>query len=161
MKTLRFPLYLALGAAALLSSCKKDKDKDEVKPKTKTELLTDKSWMMTAQTITPGLRTSSGEVVTDLYAQMDACDQDDLLQFAKPDGYTLNEGATKCNPNGPQSYPGTWSFGSNESTLTLKLGNQDPNTYTVQEISDNTMRLTESGTSGGTSYTITYTFSKR
>ncbi|KUG06164.1 lipocalin family protein [Solirubrum puertoriconensis] len=161
MKTLRFPLYLALGAASLLSACKKDKDKDEAKPKTKTELLTDKSWMMTAQTVNPAMRTNSGRVITDLYAEMDPCDQDDLLQFAKPDSYTLNESNIKCNPNGPQSFPGTWSFGNNESTLTLKLGNQAPNTYNIEEISDNTMRLTETGTSGGASYTITYTFSKR
>jgi hypothetical protein len=160
MKTLRFPLYLAVAAVTFLTAC--DKDKEKAKPKTKTELLTSNNWIMTARTVNPAARDANGNLITDLFAQMDPCDRDDVWQFATPNAFTLDEGASKCSAGGPQSYPGTWSLGNNESTLTTKVGNGQPDEYNIEELNSNTMKLTETVTSGnGTNYTITTTMAKR
>ncbi|OON70731.1 lipocalin family protein [Hymenobacter sp. CRA2] len=162
MKTLRFPLYLALAAATVLSACdKKDKDKGgDPSPKTKTDMLTGKDWIMTAETVSPALRRQDGTLVTDVFATMDDCDKDDLLRFEKPSAYTLSEGASKCDPTHPQSYTGTWSFNSTETILSTTLQGQPNSSYNIVEMNDNTMKLSGVQTYNNVDYTFTFVFSK-
>jgi hypothetical protein len=159
MKTLRFPL-LALTAVSLLTACEKDKEK--VTPKTPTELLVGKNWMMTACTVSPALRTADGRLITDYYAERNTFDRDDLWRFEKPNAFTHDEGATKRATNDPQSYAGTWSLEQGDKVLHAAVPtlNYD-NTYDVQEISENTMRLSGTKVEGTTRYTYTFTYTKQ
>jgi hypothetical protein len=163
MKTLRFPLLLTLAAASLLTACDKDKDQETVKPKTPTELLVGKNWMMTACTVSPALRLADGRVVTDYYATRNPHDRDDLWHFEKPNALKHDEGATKGDPAHPQSYDGTWSLSQDDRVLraTVPALNYD-NSYDVQEISENTLRLSGVKTeSDGLQHTYTFTYTKQ
>lgn len=163
MKTLRFPLCLALAATTLLSAC----DKDKVKPANKTELLTGKDWVMTAQTVSPAIRLASGRSITDLYAEMDDCDKDDFLRFEKPSAYTLNDGATKCDPSDPHSFSGSWSFSDGEKVLNTTLQSPDPtedpvtSSYNIVELKEDGMKLSGIQRHQNQDYTFTFVFRKR
>ncbi|GAA4378683.1 DUF5004 domain-containing protein [Hymenobacter koreensis] len=159
MKTARLPLFLALLAAATLSSCEKDK----VKPKSKTELITGKDWIMTAETVSPAIETEDGRMVTDLFAEKASYDRDDFIRFDQPDVYKLDEGATKQNPQLPQSYSGTWSFANEEKVLNTKLQSQTTgNSFNLLEVGENTLKFSGQETDDdGTVYTVTFTYAKR
>jgi hypothetical protein len=70
-----------LGALSvtLFSGCKKDKEEETVTPTpapapTKTELLTGKSWKVTALTCDPAIDwNANGVMVTNIYAQLSPC----------------------------------------------------------------------------------------
>ncbi|KAA9331421.1 hypothetical protein F0P96_14350 [Hymenobacter busanensis] len=160
MKTLHLPLFIALAAAATLTSC--DKDKEAAKPKTRTELLTGKDWIMTAETVSPAIRTDDGSLITDLFAVKPSYDRDDLMRFSKPDIYQLDEGATKKAPNFPQVNPGTWSFSEGEKVLNTKLQGQTVgNSFNILELTDNTLKVSGQETDDdGKVYTVTFTFAK-
>ncbi len=118
--TKRFVLHaLTVTAAAgslLLTSC--NKDKDDPKPKTKTELLTAKSWRVTADVTTTtgitGIPTSVNNYVT--YA---ACEKDDFYKFEANKVFKVDEGATKCDPTDPQTEIGAWDLNSDQSKIML------------------------------------------
>ncbi|RTQ53663.1 hypothetical protein EJV47_02700 [Hymenobacter gummosus] len=160
MKTTRFAL-LALAALPLLTACEKDKEK--VTPKTPTELLVGKNWVQTACTVSPAVRTADGRLITNVYAERNSFDRDDLWHFEKPNTMRHDEGATKRNANDPQSYDGTWSLEQNDRLLRVKVpGLAYDNSYDVQEIGDNTMRLSGVSTDdAGVEHTYSFTYTKQ
>ncbi|WP_400192554.1 hypothetical protein [Hymenobacter sp. B81] len=156
MKTLRLPLVWALAAAAALSACKKDKDPEP----SKTDLLTDSDWILSAHTVSPAME-MNGQLTTDLFPHVRPCDRDDVLQFDRPNAYFLDEGASKCG-SGPQSSPGTWAFTDNETVLRTQLNGKDANTYNLLELKNGTLRLRgEQVGDDGVTYTHTFTLVKR
>lgn len=160
MKTLRFPLLLALAATTLLAAC--DKDKEAAKPQTPTELLVGKSWKLTAQTASPAIRRADGRLITDVYAVSPEYDRDDLIRFEKPDAFTYDEGPTKLNETKPQNYTGTWEFSEGDKVLTARAAGLGTNSYDVLEITATTMKL--SGVrmeEDGINHTHTFTFTKQ
>jgi len=128
----------------LLVSCsKKSKDSTPTPtPETKTQLLTDKNWKVTAATLDPGLDLSgTGVLITDLYAfemaNGNACQLDNIFNFNINGNYTDYEGATLCDPQDPQLYDsGTWSFLNNEATLSFQ-GRE----YTIVTLNSTTLKL--------------------
>jgi len=156
-------LLLALASSAVLTSCGDDKD-DDVKPKTKTELITAGSWKATALTISPAVDfNGDGTPDSDLFQFSQACEKDDITNFKTDKTYTEEEGATKCNSSDPQVYTnGTWAFSGDETKITLTPnGSSNPETFTISELSANTLKYTQTVTdsSSSTTYTITGTFS--
>lgn len=104
----------ALGTLLLLvtafASCKKDADTVV----SKTTLLTQQPWKLTAYTT---VRLSDG-VTTDGFAPMSTCYKDDEYVFKSDLSYEGNAGATKCSPGDPQVFQtGTWRFTNNEASL--------------------------------------------
>lgn len=96
---------LLLVIAGLLSvgltNCKKDKTK------TKTQLLTEKSWKFDKAT-------ADG---SDASSFIPACDKDNIITFVSNGTGTVNEGIIVCVP--PKAGSFTWSFSNNETILTL------------------------------------------
>ncbi|GAB3827756.1 hypothetical protein [Hymenobacter jeollabukensis] len=163
MKTLRFPLLLALTAATLLTACDKDKDKETVKPQTPTELLVGKDWKLTACTVSPAKPTTGGRTSTDYYNDfMPSYDRDDLFRFEKPNTFRQDEGPTRAPGNTThQAYNGTWSLTDSDKVLRTEAEVLGSSSYDVLELSENTLRTSGSRTEGTTRYTYTYTFAKQ
>ena len=120
-------------------SCTK-KSNSPTPTETKTQLLTGKNWKMTAQTCNPGI-VISGTLITDIYAFLisngSACFLDNISNFYTDGTYTVNEGATLCDPQDPQlNNTGIWSFQNSETTLI-----QDGIAYTIVTLNSTTLKL--------------------
>ncbi|GAB2947101.1 hypothetical protein GCM10027048_10150 [Hymenobacter coalescens] len=160
MKTLRFPLLLALGAVSLLSAC--DDDKETAKPKSRTDLLVGKDWKMTACTVSPGWPVAGNRQATDFYNEvMPSYDRDDIYRFEKPDVCRQDEGPTRSPNNTRQVYNGKWSFSNEDKVLRTELEVLGNSTYDVIELDENTLKTSGSRTEGGVRYTFTFTYSKQ
>ena len=148
-------LFLSLLSLTLLfSACNKDDDLI-----TKTDLLTSSSWKVTAEIIDPGFPTfdNQGNITgstNDLFAMMDDCSKDNILSFNTDKTLILDEGATKCESTAPQKTTVSWSFNSDETTLTITVDGY-PQTTTILELTDKVLKLKTTEVSEG--ITITYT----
>jgi len=131
MKTIIFKL-LPLMVVLAMASCKKDDP-------TTTELLIDSDgWILVSMTVDPPIVDPiSGTSITDFYAQMDACDKDDITIFQDNGTYITDEGATKCDPNDPQTETGTWVLSADEKTITI-----DGESWTIESLTKSSMRVT-------------------
>jgi hypothetical protein len=152
-------LFLSLLSLTLLfSACSND---DELT--TKTDLLTSSSWKVTALTVDPAFPTFDNEgnvtgSTNDLFAMMDDCSKDDTYSFNTDKTLILDEGASKCYNAAPQKTTGSWSFNSDETTLTITVDG-DPQTMTIVELTDKAIKLKVTESQGGVSFSITTTFS--
>jgi len=63
-----------------------------------------------------------GNIDLSISAQLQPCQTDNTLTFSSNGTGMISEGATKCDPNAPQTSPITWSFANNEGTLNLSGG---------------------------------------
>jgi hypothetical protein len=104
MKPFKFVLAF-LSTTILFTACKKDSDNN--KSKTKTDLLIQSSWKFDNVTVNG----------SDVSSVVQGCQKDNTLTFAAGGTGTLDEGATKCSSNDPQTSPFTWNFASNETVL--------------------------------------------
>jgi hypothetical protein len=108
MKKIFGTAFLAL---IVLSSCEKDKDDCE-----KTVATISGTYKITSATYTaPGVPGS-----VDYYAQLDACEKDDLQILNANGNYTYQDAGTACSPSG--SYSGTWSLSGNSITIDGETG---------------------------------------
>ena len=125
MKSCKFILAF-LSAVILFTACSKDSNNNA--PKTKTDLLVQSSWKFDNATV-------NGSDVSSL---IQGCQKDNTITFAAGGTGTLDEGATKCSSNDPQSSPFTWSFATNETVLHVSAtlftgGSSDFNIVTLNE----------------------------
>lgn len=146
-------LLLALAVLPLFVSCKKDDDK----PKSKTELLTDKNWRQTAGTADPGLP-NNGTIVTDYFGQLNACAKDNIDRFEKPNVYKSDEGTNVCTGS-TQTTVGTWVFSSDESKITVTAGSQSLSMEIV-ELTETTLKVKYPFVNGTVTHNITDTYTK-
>ncbi|MCF8367689.1 MAG: lipocalin family protein [Bacteroidales bacterium] len=157
-------LGLLSFAVILLSSCSKSDDEPAGDtPKTTTEKLTSGNWKVTAMTIDPGIN-FFGTIYTDFYAQMEACEKDDLIKFNSNGTITDDEGATKCDANDPQATTeGTWVLSADNSQLTIDYPDEDPITMTIITLNATTFKgsytIMEDFGEGIQTYTLTTTMS--
>jgi hypothetical protein len=147
-----------LSMTFLFSACKKD---DEVI--TKTDLLTSGAWKATALTIDPAFPTFDNEgnitgSTNDLFAMMEDCSRDDIISFKADKTLIMDEGASKCDNADPQKNSGSWSFNSDETTLTITVDG-DPQTMTIMELTDKVIKLKATEVDEGMTFSITTTFS--
>ena len=153
-----FALLVAVVAVSI-SSCKKSDDTTPAK--TVGEYLTAGYWKTTAQTIDPGINVN-GTVVTDFWQQTPACSKDDLRKFNSDGKITDDEGATKCDPNDPQTTnDGTWVLSSDSKSITISYPNETPTTVEIITIDDSQFKgsytLLEDFGSGLLTYKFTIT----
>lgn len=156
----KFMLPLALFAfVAILFSCKK-----EDPAPTKTELLTAKNWKLTAATIDPALPiagTGGLQTTNDYYTHFLAtCQKDDFVSFYTDLKLIQDEGVTKCNTTGPQTYAGSWAWLAGETQLQTMLNGTTRN-YTISQLDATTLKGAYSTNLGTTSYTITETWTNQ
>ena len=142
-----------------ISGCKKTK--------TKTELLTDGSWKVTAQSINPGVDLNGdGTLDTDLYAQfVEDCTKDNFSTFKSDGSFVDDEGATKCDPTDPQTTNGTWAFQNSESKISITTG-AGASAYTIPAadiltLDESTFKISFQDSIGGSLTTISVTWGKK
>jgi Lipocalin-like domain len=149
----KFGGIVVLGMIFFLGSCQKEK--------TKTELLTGKTWKVSSIIVAPGFpNPNGGSPITEMLTQMPACFKDDLWKYSNDKKYVIDEGASKCDPTDPQiSETGTWAFNSTETLLTM-TSTTTVTEFTLLELSATTLKMSpvELMTHNGVNYAFTYTF---
>ncbi|MEZ4963239.1 MAG: DUF5004 domain-containing protein [Saprospiraceae bacterium] len=157
MKTISLKtLVVMLGACALFAtSCKDD---DEATPN-KTKYLTGGNWQLTAMTSDPAIDWF-GTPVTNVYAQLPACLKDDLTIFKSNGTVNFDEGASKCEPNDPQTKTGTWTFNTDQTVLSVTQDGETES-WDISELKDNTFKAVYKVVEEGITYTFSVTFTKK
>ena len=147
----------------ILASCSKDDNNDSSTPtKTTKEYLTAGFWKFTAITVDPGIVIPGGTTITDFFSQQDACSKDDIMRFNSDGSITDDEGATKCDPNDPQtSNDGSWALSADNKVLTISYPGEDAISVTITSINDTTFTgnytMVENFGGGDVTYTFTIT----
>ena len=150
-----FALIIAATTSLVFDGCKK-KDDD---PPTKTELLTNKNWKVTALTSDPAV-SINGVLVTNVFNQFNGCQKDDLFRFSTNGIYTFDEGGTKCNTNDPQTITGTWAFNANQTIVSVTQGG-NTTSYNLESLNETTMKANTVFFDGANNYTWSYTYTKQ
>ncbi len=148
-------LVLLATCSVVFTACKKD-DEDP-KPKTKAELLTAKSWRVSADASTV---TSGGTTVSnDDYADYEACEKDNFTKFEVNKVAKFDEGTTSCSGN-PQTEIGSWDFNSDQTKLSLMSPDSAPSSTSLDivELTETTLKLRYTIASGGDTNTKTTTY---
>jgi len=115
------------------TACGDDSTDSTPSNNSQTDLLTASAWIMTAATIDPPIEIF-GVTFSDLYADMDDCDKDDLLIFNANMTGSNDEGPTKCDPSDPQSEAFNWEWAANETKLTYDSTTFDVTTLSTTEL---------------------------
>jgi hypothetical protein len=141
-------IAVTLSAVVFFTDCSKSSDNST--QKTKTEFLTQSSWKFDNAKV-------GG---TDISAFLQTCQKDNIIVFASAGTGTLDEGATRCNQNDPQTIAFTWNFASNEtilhiSTMLFTGGSSD---FTIVSLTDTQLVLSQNITVSGISQTVIMTF---
>lgn len=157
MKIYSYLVIATLGFASLGCS----KKKDETPAPSKTDLLTDKNWVATAYTVSPGIVFPGGTTVTDIYAQSQPCDRDDFIRFEKPNVLKNDEGATKCSPTDPQTTTGTWVFNADQTIITVTQQGGAPQSLNIMELTDTSLKCNYTLATGTPAITYTFTITYR
>ena len=108
MKLTKGIILIAIAMFAI-ASCKESEDDSTPTAKTKTELITSGSWMVSDMLING----------TSFLALMEPCEKDNFMTFKTNGTYITDEGATKCDAADPQTTTDNWSFSSDEKKITI------------------------------------------
>jgi hypothetical protein len=139
-----------MGSLMLTTSCDKDDD-----PMTNEDLIIG-TWRLSAFTVSPELPFIGSNV----YSQIPDCTKDDLSIFEDNGVFKVDEGASKCNPNDPQTITGSYTFNPDMTVLTINDGSETES-WDISEISDSQMVATYEESDTGVVYTYTLTFTKQ
>ncbi len=134
-------------------SCKKEDNPS------KTDLLTTHCWILTAATINPAAIVG-GAVVTDLYALLPLCGQDNISCIRANGSFFVDEGASKCDANDPQiNSSGKWWFNADE-TVVFSLDDNSTDTIPTEilELSATTLRFRQTLEVFGADRQITFSY---
>ncbi|NVO30888.1 lipocalin family protein [Hymenobacter lapidiphilus] len=149
--------YSLLAAVALLTvgsfaSCSKDKDPT---PITKSEQLAARNWRITAFTVKQG-----NNPIVDEFARTAPCDKDDFYQFKADKTFVLDEGATRCSPNSPQTNVSGWDINADGTILLLleMKGATSAELYEIKELTNDKLRIGQTFTEDGESLIADITF---
>ncbi|MBN2214968.1 MAG: hypothetical protein JW723_12040 [Bacteroidales bacterium] len=84
---------------------------------TRTDLLTQSPWILTASTIDPPLPMEEGTIVN-WYAIMPDCLRDDIFYYYPSGVYTCSEGSSRCSPSDIDIWElGVWTFNDDQTKL--------------------------------------------
>ncbi len=112
MKKIRLsPFVVLLTSVLIITSCSKKDD-----PKSRTDLLTAKSWTMTKLEIM-----AVGTTYTDVTSTIEDCDKDDINTYSKAFVYKFDAGKNDCDGD-KQTETGKWAFKDGEKTLSITVG---------------------------------------
>ncbi len=162
MKNL-FLLGSVLALSLTFTACKKDKEDPKPAP-TKTELLTNKNWRLTATTVDPAYP-ANGTLYTNLFTLFMDCYKDNLTRFESPNLFKYDEGATKCSASATQTLTGTWTFNLDQTKVTTTYtanGATSNTTYDILELTDGTLKVSYlDNLNTASNFTVTETYSKQ
>ncbi|HMQ47648.1 MAG TPA: DUF5004 domain-containing protein [Saprospiraceae bacterium] len=153
MKALIGPMTLI--CLLLVNSCKKEKDTLD-----KTQLLTNGSWKLTTMTVEPAIDWF-GTPVTNVYLQLPTCVKDDLTIFKSNGIINYDEGASKCNPNDPQTTTGTWTFNTDQTILSITTNGSSTESWDISELTDTRFEAEYPVIEEGVTYSFFVVFEKQ
>ncbi len=145
-------LYSLVSLSLLVGCSKKDSPAPVVK--TKTQLLTEKDWIL----VSHQEKLSSSSNYTDITNQYLSCVLDNRHVFYISGVFEENEGAVRCSGNPQVVETGTWSFLQNETKIRFVVPSGSINT-TIETLSPATLIITYTGLVNGVSYDGRQTFS--
>jgi len=137
-------ILFLLGIALLMGACKKDDASNS-------EKLTTGQWKLVSSV---GSFTFNGNLQTvDVYANLGACQKDNLVEFKTDGTFVSDEGPTKCGSADPQQTTGIWSLAQSDTHLIVNGGGYNFDAEIV-EFSDTKLRVKYQTDNGGivTSY---------
>ncbi len=130
--------FLFFSAVVVLAaSCKKDNNDN----KSRKDHLTSGNWFIRGSLTT--ISAAGVDSTFDSFKDMEACEKDDFMTFNASGAFTIDEGATKCDPEDPQTTSGTWAFIENDTKLVITQDNMS-DTSKVVELNGNTLKLENS-----------------
>lgn len=129
MKTILFTTFMFLSLS-LITSCSDDEPTKE-KAKTKTELLTAKTWTLT----TADFVSSDGTVTAAPASFMGNCSKDNTYSFSVAGTFLFKAGADNCNSTEANS-EGTWSW--EETETILAISSKD---YMLVEVTETSLKI--------------------
>jgi hypothetical protein len=146
MKQLTSTALILMLVCFSFFACKKS----STSVKTNTELITQSSWQFDNAKV-------GGSDVSSL---LQGCQKDNTLVFTSAGTGTLDEGATKCNSNDPQTDPFNWNFASNETMLHVSAvlftgGSSD---FNIVTLNDTQLVLSQNVDIAGTSQNAVVSF---
>ena len=128
------------------------------------DILTEQGdWIISTSVIDPPVEFGSGEV-TDYLLFTEDCRKDDLITYDFFGGvgtYTIREGASKCDPNDPNTKEvGDWRINSDSTEFYKEPSNSSEQTWTIIKISDKEFILegVDDFQNDGVTRTLTNTF---
>jgi hypothetical protein len=137
---------ISLVLITVYTACKKSKSDT----KSKADLLTQKPWKFAAARS----KQDNGNW-EDIFLNIDSCRRDDILSFSTSSFYAIDGGLIKCFPADSQIVAsGSWAFDNNETQIVL-TGNQIKSLLILTE---DTLKYSETGPSGWSTYTAEYTY---
>jgi hypothetical protein len=107
---------LTMIASAFLVSCSKDDDTNNNGGASNTDVISSSAWKFDDAGADAD---KNGTIDISFASDIDACLKDNTLTLSANGSGTVDEGATKCDPQLPQTSPVSWSFSSNETSLVL------------------------------------------
>lgn len=112
---------LAITACVLLfGACKKD---DNNPSPDASSILTTGSWQITSSVSVIEYPSPAGTQTVDIYALAQDCIKDNTFKLNANGTITTDEGATKCDPNDPQTFTeGTWQLSNNDTKMKIDDG---------------------------------------
>lgn len=118
---------LMLMLASLVFSCKK-KDPEPTPQQKVTG-----NWRLTFARITVDGVSENGQ----------PCELDNTFNFQASGAFTIDEGATKCDPSDPQTSTGTWSITADGKTMNINDSNSGGISvaFEVLELTSKVMRI--------------------
>lgn len=118
MKANKLILLGLVSVATIFGGCSKKEDAPAENKPDYNALLTGKNWMMTTWIVTV-----QGQAPLDRYANMQACEKDDLTEFKTDKTVWSKPGDTKCDPSeADQELMGTWSLTNGDTKLQMVYG---------------------------------------
>lgn len=142
-----------------VASCQKSGENSSNSSKSKTQLLTQKTWKIVAHTVNPPVDINGdGTADSDVYATVyESCNKDDIYTFKSDGSGMVDEGPTKCDDTDPQSTAIQWLFKSNETVIQIKQGIVSLD-FNLVELSESTLKVSYIQSNGTVTVTQTITY---
>jgi hypothetical protein len=152
MKKISLAVLLAFCLATVFNSCKKKDDPKPIETPSKSAMLTNKEWKITACVISPTLMVDYGGIkfpVSNLFdpqvQSLAACATDDIFEFKAIDNNAVSGGFsrksnTQCN--GEPDQTGTWAFNSDQTQIVATTQGNTKTTFNIIELTDKILKVT-------------------
>lgn len=134
----KYVLLLTFIFALAFTSCKKDKAKEN--EPTKKELLSNK-WKVS------DVKNADGASIIDYPIPQIVCLKDNLFTLKADDSYSIDEGATVCDPS--TAGIGTWSLTDNDTKIRFTPTTGDPLIFDFIEVTAANLKIAYTITNSG------------
>ncbi len=150
-------LFLMLSSLAF-TGCSDD---DDAPAPSREQLLVAKNWVLTAITVNPALFNPQTQTeMSDLFPLFPLCKRDDFTNYMSNGTYIVEEGASKCDPNDPNTVEnGTYTWNSDKSVIIHNQAQgQGSYEYIVKTLNSDQLIVEQVTVEDNIVYTFTVTF---